>query len=215
MKINPDLKAILAASTVSLLAAAGLAYAGVYTVGVSGSEAGSIVLNGATSGAVTVNVPAVAGTTTFTLPGSNGTANQVLQTNGSGVTTWANAGTGNANTGSANTWTAPQTFSTRVASTPVVLSGAAPIPDASTTNVFTLTLSAATTIANPTNLVAGETLTFIITQAAGGYAVTWGANYKFSGTAPTMSTGSGKVDVYTCTSPAGTNCYMAGVSQNF
>jgi hypothetical protein len=123
--------------------------------------------------------------------------------------------TGGVGTGTANTWTAAQTFSTRVSSTPVVLSGAAPIPDASTTNVFTLTLSAATTIANPTNLVAGETLTFIITQAAGGYAVTWGANYKFSGTAPTMSTGSGKVDVYTCTSPAGTNCYMAGVSQNF
>ena len=122
---------------------------------------------------------------------------------------------GGVGTGTANTWTAAQTFSTRVSSTPVALSGAAPIPDASTTNVFTLTLSAATTIANPTNLVAGETLTFIITQAAGGYAVTWGANYKFSGTAPTMSTGSGKVDVYTCTSPAGTNCYMAGVSQNF
>jgi hypothetical protein len=122
---------------------------------------------------------------------------------------------GGVGTGTANTWTAPQTFSTRVASTPVALSGAAPTPDASATNVFTFTLSANATIANPTNLVAGDTLTFIITQAATAYTVTWGANYKFSGTAPTMSTGSGKVDVYTCTSPAGTNCYMAGVSQNF
>ena len=153
-----------------------------------------------------------AGTVAFfaTAPASNGLC-VTAATDGTLSAVTCTAG----GTGTANTWTAAQTFSTRVSSTPVVLSGAAPIPDASTTNVFTLTLSAATTIANPTNLVAGETLTFIITQAAGGYAVTWGANYKFSGTAPTMSTGSGKVDVYTCTSPAGTNCYMAGVSQNF
>ena len=122
---------------------------------------------------------------------------------------------GGAGTGTANTWTAPQTFSTRVASTPVVLSGATPTPDASATNVFTLTLSAATTMNNPTNLVAGDTITFVITQAATAYNITWGTAYKFTGTAPTISTGSGKVDIFTCTSPTGTNCYMAGVSQNF
>jgi hypothetical protein len=123
--------------------------------------------------------------------------------------------TGGVGTGTANTWTAPQTFSARVASTPVVLSGAGPIPDASTTNVFTLTLSAATTIANPTNLVAGDTLTFIVTQAATAQTLAWGTAYKFSGTTPAVSTGSGKVDIFTCTSPAGTNCYMAGVTQGF
>jgi hypothetical protein len=189
----------------------------VYTVGVSGSEAGSIVLNGATSGAVTVNVPAVAGTTTFTLPGSNGAANQVLQTNGSGATTWANAGTGNANTGSANTWTAPQTFSTRVASTPVTLNAATPSPDASAGNIFTLAIgTAAATMVNPTNLVAGDTLTFVITQnATTAQTLAWGTAYKFSGTTPAVSTGLGKVDIFTCTSPTGTNCYMAGVTQGF
>lgn len=60
---------------------------GALTLGQSGT-AGSFVLNGGTSGTVTLNVPAVAGTTTFTLPGTNGSVGQTLQTNGSGVTSW-------------------------------------------------------------------------------------------------------------------------------
>lgn len=62
---------------------------GALTLGVLNTTAGSLVLNGGTSGTVTVNVPAAAGTTTFTLPSSNGTASQTLITNGSGVTSWA------------------------------------------------------------------------------------------------------------------------------
>ena len=55
---------------------------------------GVITLNGATSGTVTVQVPAVAGSTTFQLPGNNGTNTYVLQTDGTGVTSWvSNAGT--------------------------------------------------------------------------------------------------------------------------
>jgi len=85
-------------------------------------------------------------------------------------------------------------------------------------NVFTLALPASGTpaMANPTNLVAGDTLTFIVTQnATTAVTLTWGTAYKFSGTTPAVSTGLGKVDIFTCTSPAGTNCYMAGVTQNF
>ena len=126
--------------------------------------------------------------------------------------------TGGVGTGTANTWTAPQTFSTRVASTPVTLTPGTPAPDASLGNVFTLALPASGTpaMANPTNLVAGDTLTFIVTQnATTAVTLTWGTAYKFSGTTPAVSTGLGKVDIFTCTSPAGTNCYMAGVTQNF
>ena len=125
---------------------------------------------------------------------------------------------GGVGTGTANTWTAPQTFSTQVASTPVVLTPATPAPNASLGNVFTLALPASGTpaMANPTNLVAGDTLTFIVTQnATTAVTLTWGTAYKFSGTTPAVSTGLGKVDIFTCTSPAGTNCYMAGVTQNF
>lgn len=64
------------------------ASAGALTLGQSGT-AGSVILNGATSGTVTFGVPAVAGSTTFTLPGTNGTSGNSLQTNGSGVTTWS------------------------------------------------------------------------------------------------------------------------------
>lgn len=50
--------------------------------------AASLVINGSTSGTVTVSAPAIAGTTTFTLPSNNGTAGYVLSTNGSGITSW-------------------------------------------------------------------------------------------------------------------------------
>ena len=48
----------------------------------------TVLMNGATSGTVTVKVPAVAGTTNFQLPASNGTSGYVLSTDGSGNTSW-------------------------------------------------------------------------------------------------------------------------------
>jgi fibronectin-binding autotransporter adhesin len=66
---------------------------GIETVGLNGGTGGQITLNGATSGSVALEVAAAAGTgTVFQLPATNGTANYYLQTNGSGVTSWA-AGT--------------------------------------------------------------------------------------------------------------------------
>ena len=61
---------------------------GALTLGVANTTAGSVIIEGGTSGHVTLGVPAAAGTTTFTLPGSNGTSGYDLQTNGSGVTSW-------------------------------------------------------------------------------------------------------------------------------
>lgn len=48
-----------------------------------------LALDGASSGTVTVQPAAAAGTWTMTLPTTAGTNGYVLQTNGSGVTTWA------------------------------------------------------------------------------------------------------------------------------
>ena len=53
---------------------------------------GTATFNGATSGTVAVKAPSVAGTTTFTLPGSNGTSGYVLVTDGLGNTSWAVSG---------------------------------------------------------------------------------------------------------------------------
>jgi hypothetical protein len=65
------------------------------TIGTSGSLAGTIYLAGATSGSAIIGVPAVAGTTTFNLPGSNGSSSNPLITDGAGNTSWGSiTGTG-------------------------------------------------------------------------------------------------------------------------
>lgn len=59
------------------------------TIGATGGTTGSIILKGTTSGTVTVKTADAAGTWTLTLPTVDGDAGQFLQTNGSGITTWA------------------------------------------------------------------------------------------------------------------------------
>lgn len=60
------------------------------SLGTNGGTLGKITLNGSTSGSVAVQPAAAAGTNTlFQLPASNGSNGQVLQTDGTGVTTWA------------------------------------------------------------------------------------------------------------------------------
>lgn len=59
------------------------------SVGVASGATGSVIFNGTTSGVVTINVKDAAGTWTLTLPDNDGDNLQFLQTNGSGVTTWA------------------------------------------------------------------------------------------------------------------------------
>lgn len=66
------------------------------TVGTQGSATGSILMKGTTSGTVTIKTADAAGTWTLTLPTTDGDANQVLQTDGSGVTSWATPASGGA-----------------------------------------------------------------------------------------------------------------------
>lgn len=68
----------------------------------------NIKIQGNASGAGTTTLQSAntASSTTFTLPGLDGSANQFLQTDGSGNLTFASAAT----TGSSNTFTAAQTF---------------------------------------------------------------------------------------------------------
>lgn len=49
-------------------------------------------VQGSTSGTISIIAPAVAGTSTLTLPTGTGTAGQALTTDGSGVTSWATVG---------------------------------------------------------------------------------------------------------------------------
>lgn len=70
-------------------------------IGEAAGTTGSIELNGTTSGTVTVKPADAAGTWTLTLPTNDGDADQVLKTNGSGVTSWVtpSAGSGGVVTG--------------------------------------------------------------------------------------------------------------------
>lgn len=63
---------------------------GIATVGEVVGVTGSLELKGITSGTVTIKVADEAGTYTLTLPTDDGSENQVLKTDGSGVLSWTN-----------------------------------------------------------------------------------------------------------------------------
>jgi hypothetical protein len=58
-------------------------------LGVAGTSKGTLRFSGNTSGVVTLQPAAAAGTYSLTLPPNDGDAGQFLQTDGSGVSTWA------------------------------------------------------------------------------------------------------------------------------
>ena len=63
-------------------------------------------------------------------------------------------------------------------------------------NHFAITLSEATTFANPSNLVAGQSGVIVITQSSGSlYSLSWGSSWKFAGgTAPDATQTASAVD---------------------
>lgn len=65
-------------------------------------DAGTFRVNGSTSGVITIQGAAAAGTWTLTLPIDDGTPGQFLQTDGNGVTSWQTAGSVSG-TGTTNT----------------------------------------------------------------------------------------------------------------
>lgn len=68
--------------------------------------------------------------------------------------------------------------------------------DAAKGNYFVTTLAGTTTIANPTNVTAGQPITLILQQdATGSRTGSWGSAWKFAaGVAPSLSTAAGKKD---------------------
>lgn len=90
-------------------------------------------------------------------------------------------------------------LSTQTALIPTTLVSASNLTpvDAADGNTFHMTLAENTTIQNPTNLVAGTVLFFVLKQSAGGsLTVAWGGNYKFrNGTDHTMTASANKIDL--------------------
>jgi hypothetical protein len=151
-----------------------------------------------------------------TTNGGAGTINGALAGNGSGTVSRAacaglsNAGTGcSTNTGTSgatipllngsNTWSAGQSVA------PSVLTfGSTITPNAALSNNFTVTVTGSFTMANPTNLQAGQTMNFWITQdSTGGRVASWGSAYQASGGAAAtliLSTAANAKDLVSCQS---------------
>jgi len=69
-------------------------------------------------------------------------------------------------------------------------------PDFADSNNFTCTLGHTATIANPTNLTAGQSGSiFLVQDATGSRVVSWGSYWDFAGgTAPTLTTDANAID---------------------
>ena len=148
----------------------------------------------------------VASNITWTLPNADGTNGQLLGTNGTGTLAWYSISglvpgdigvtvqgydADTAKTDVVQSFTAAQrgTVSALTSATTVT-------PNFATANNFSLTLAHSITLANPTNLTAGQSGAIVITQGSGtAYTVAYGSNWKFSGGTPTMSTALSSVSV--------------------
>jgi hypothetical protein len=90
-----------------------------------------------------------------------------------------------------------QTFTgAQVGSITALTDGATITPDFSANNGFSVTLGGNRTLANPTNIVAGQSGVILITQdATGSRTLSYGSYWKFpGGTAPTLTTTANAVD---------------------
>mgnify|MGYP001291669841 CR=1 FL=1 len=128
--------------------------------------------------------PALTGTPTAPTAASGTNTTQIATT--AFVTA---ASSGGVSLDTANTWTKGQRGEVTT-----LTPGTTVTPDFSASNNFSLTLGQNTTIANPTNLVAGQSGSIFLVQGSTGYTGAWGSYWDFAGgTAPTLSAAS-KVD---------------------
>ncbi len=91
-----------------------------------------------------------------------------------------------------------QSFSVAQRGTITALTDGATItPNMNNANNFSVTLGGNRTLANPTNLTAGQSGVIVITQdGTGSRTLAYGSNFKFpGGTAPTLTTTANAVDV--------------------
>jgi hypothetical protein len=120
------------------------------------------------------------------------TAVGILKGAGAGSISAATAGTDYAGISNVQTFTAGQRGEVTV-----LTSGSTVNTNLADSNNFSLTLATNATLANPTNIVAGQSGVITITQdATGSRTLAYGSNWKFAGaTAPTLTTTADAVDV--------------------
>jgi len=144
----------------------------------------SIVVTGGSITGITDLAVADGGTGASTLTG-------IIKGSGTSALTTATAGTDYAGIDTAQTFTKGQRGEI------TTLTDASTItPDMADSNNFTVTLGGNRTLANPSNLTAGQSGSiFIVQDGTGGRTLAYGTQYDFiGGTAPTLSTGANAVD---------------------
>ena len=113
------------------------------------------------------------------------------------TTTTNTANTANTTANAAATLTAVQTFTAGQRGEVTALTDAASIAtDLALSNNFAITLGGNRTLANPSNITAGQSGSIFITQdGTGSRTLAFGTNFKFvAGTAPTLSTAASSID---------------------
>lgn len=113
------------------------------------------------------------------------------------TTTTNTANAANTTANAAATLTAVQTFTAGQRGEVTALTDAASIAtDLALSNNFAITLGGNRTLANPTNITAGQSGSIFITQdGTGSRTLAFGTNFKFvAGTAPTLSTAASSID---------------------
>lgn len=134
------------------------------------------------------------GTILSVLPSASGQGGKVLAlTVTEDGLEWVSLGSGGggADLNTANTWTAGQRGEITA-----LTDGATITPDFADSNFFSVTLGGNRTLANPTNIVAGQSGSVFITQdATGSRTLAYGSYWDFAGgAAPTLSTAANTVD---------------------
>ena len=138
---------------------------GAINVGVLNTSAGALILNGATSGSATIQAASVAGSSTITLPSATCTLSgvNITQTFTGGQVAGVSTLTSSSNSVAVNL---------------------------ALNNNFSLTMTENTTLANPSNMTAGQSGQILLTQASSAsYSLAFGSYWvSASGTALAMST---------------------------
>lgn len=145
----------------------------VFITQVANAAPNSIGISGSTSGVITINTSAAAGTWTLTLPTTAGTSGYLLQTDGSGVTTWRQGPSGTiVGTSDSQTLTNKR-IDPRVAS---AASAASVTPDFSSYDIYVYTALAVNLTINPTvggTPVNGDKLIFRIKDNGTSRTLSW------------------------------------------
>ena len=151
---------------------------------ITGITFSSIVVTGGSITGITDLAVADGGTGASTLTG-------IIKGSGTSALTTATAGTDYAGIDTAQTFTKGQRGEITALS-----DGATITPDLADSNNFSVTLGGNRTLANPSNIVAGQSGSFFITQdGTGSRTLAYGSYYDFAGgTAPTLSTTAAAVD---------------------